>query len=174
MRIGSLFSGIGGLELGLEMAGVGDVAWQVELDPWCRAVLARHWPNADRSVCDVTEAGPWNLEQVEVICGGFPCQDVSCAGIGAGLSGARSGLWREYLRIVDECKPTDARAEAHQAAPVDRDVASPQSSSRGTGRGSWSVALGAAGDAGDGRGPATRSEGCARVSQVAANAMGAA
>lgn len=105
MRIGSLFAGVGGLELGLERAGLGEVAWQVEIDPWCRAVLARHWPRADRSVCDVTQAGAWNLEQVDIICGGFPCQDVSSAGLGAGLDGGRSGLWREYLRIVDECQP---------------------------------------------------------------------
>lgn len=102
--IGSLFSGIGGLELGLEWAGLGPVAWQVELDPWCRGVLAMHWPSAARHA-DVRHVGARNLEPVEVICGGFPCQDVSCAGKNAGLAGARSGLWREYLRIVRELRP---------------------------------------------------------------------
>lgn len=102
--IGSLFSGIGGLELGLEWAGLGPVAWQVEIDPWCRGVLAMHWPRAARHA-DVRHVGAHNLEPVEVICGGFPCQDISVAGKNAGLAGARSGLWREYLRIVGELRP---------------------------------------------------------------------
>ena len=102
--IGSLFSGIGGLELGLEWAGLGPVAWQVEIDPWCRGVLAMHWPSAARHA-DVRHVGARNLEPVEVICGGFPCQDISVAGKNAGLAGARSGLWREYLRIVSELRP---------------------------------------------------------------------
>lgn len=103
MRIGSLFAGIGGLELGLEWAGVGRTIWQVESDPYCRAVLARHWPEADRSVTDVRAAS--SLRPVDVICGGFPCQDVSSAGKRAGLAGARSGLWYEYRRIVEEIRP---------------------------------------------------------------------
>lgn len=102
--IGSLFSGIGGLELGLEWAGLGEVAWQVEIDPWCRGVLAMHWPRAARHA-DVRRVGARNLESVEVICGGFPCQDISVAGKNAGIDGARSGLWREYLRIVGELRP---------------------------------------------------------------------
>lgn len=102
--IGSLFSGIGGLELGLEWAGLGPVAWQVELDPWCRGVLAMHWPSAARHA-DVRHVGAHNLQPVEVICGGFPCQDISVAGKNAGLEGSRSGLWREYLRVVGELRP---------------------------------------------------------------------
>jgi len=105
MRIGSLFSGIGGLELGLERAGVGHVAWQVEQDAFCREVLARHWPGVDRAVQDVTTAGAHNLGHVDLICGGFPCQDVSGAGKGAGLAGSRSGLWFEFARIVGELQP---------------------------------------------------------------------
>lgn len=105
MRIGSLFSGIGGLELGLERAGLGSVVWQVEQDDFCRAVLAKHWPDVDRSVTDVRLASSANLVPVDVICGGFPCQDVSGAGKGAGLGGSRSGLWYEYLRIVSELRP---------------------------------------------------------------------
>jgi len=104
VRIGSLFSGIGGLERGLERAGVGRVIWQVERDPFCRDVLARHWPDATR-YDDVRSVGSANLAPVDVVCGGFPCQDVSVAGRGAGLDGARSGLWGEYRRIVAEMRP---------------------------------------------------------------------
>lgn len=102
--IGSLFSGVGGLELGLEWAGLGPVVWQVERDPWCRGVLEMHWPEAERHA-DVRHVGAHNLDEVEVICGGFPCQDVSVAGKGAGLDGARSGLWSEFHRIVGELRP---------------------------------------------------------------------
>lgn len=104
MKIGSLFSGVGGLELGLEWAGVGHTVWQVESDAYCRGVLARHWPDATR-FHDVRTVGATNLPAVDVICGGFPCQDISLAGKGAGLNGDRSGLWYEYLRIVRELGP---------------------------------------------------------------------
>ncbi len=106
MRIGSLFSGIGGLEYGLERAGIGEVIWQVENEPYCRRVLEKHWPTVDRGVSDVKVAGKANLTPVDLICGGFPCQDVSSAGKGEGLSGAKSGLWYEYKRIVEEMQPT--------------------------------------------------------------------
>lgn len=102
--IGSLFSGIGGLELGLERAGLGPVAWQVEKDAFCRSVLAKHWPNVTRYT-DVCEVGSAQLAPVDVLCGGFPCQDVSSAGARRGLSGERSGLWFEYLRIASELRP---------------------------------------------------------------------
>lgn len=104
--IGSLFSGIGGLELGLERAGLGPVAWQVEIDEKARAVLAKHWPDVDRSVTDVRSASAESLRPVDLLCGGFPCQDVSGAGKGAGLAGARSGLWFEYHRVIAELRPT--------------------------------------------------------------------
>lgn len=104
MKIGSLFSGVGGLELGLELAGAGTVAWQVECDPFCREVLARRWPEAVR-YDDVRTVGKHNLPPVDLLCGGFPCQDLSYAGKGAGLDGERSGLWREYARLVGELRP---------------------------------------------------------------------
>jgi DNA (cytosine-5)-methyltransferase 1 len=103
MTIGSLFSGIGGLELGLELAGFGPVVWQVEQDAFCRQVLEAHWPHVDRSITDVREAT--SLQKVDLLCGGFPCQDVSGAGRGAGLAGARSGLWYEFYRIVHQLQP---------------------------------------------------------------------
>ena len=102
LAIGSLFSGIGGLELGLEHATGGRVCWQGERDAWCRDVLAKHWPDAVRydDVCTVN-----GLPRVDIICGGFPCQDVSLAGKRAGFGGERSSLWREYRRIVADVRP---------------------------------------------------------------------
>lgn len=118
MRIGSLFSGIGGLELGLELALGGRVVWQVEREPWPRAVLARHWPKADRSVTDVCEAGAANLAPVDLVCGGFPCQDISPAGSGKGIEhGEKSGLWREYARILRELRPRYVVVENSAALP---------------------------------------------------------
>lgn len=105
LTIGSLFSGIGGFELGLERAGLGRVVWQVESDERCRRVLAKHWPEVDRSVTDVRQAGAARLVRVDVLAGGFPCQDVSSAGAGAGLDGARSGLWWKFRRCVAELAP---------------------------------------------------------------------
>jgi DNA (cytosine-5)-methyltransferase 1 len=103
VNVGSLFSGIGGFDLGFERAGM-RVAWQVELDPFCRAVLARHFPAAARFE-DVRRVGARELDPVDLVCGGFPCQDLSSAGRGAGIDGARSGLWAEYARIIRELRP---------------------------------------------------------------------
>lgn len=111
MRIGSLFSGIGGLELGLEQSGLGRVVWQVEIDVGCRSVLAAWWPSVNREVVDVRNAKRSCLEEVEIVCGGFPCQDVSSAGKRAGLGGERSGLWYEYARVLGEFLPEWAIVE---------------------------------------------------------------
>lgn len=142
MRFGSLFAGIGGLDLGLERAGM-TCAWQVEIDSFCRAVLAKHWPKVPRyedvvkfcrrvhdcepaedpdddgmycprcewqefGDCEcvgtdqlLDEAGP-----VDLICGGFPCQDISQIGKQEGIEhGEQSGLWREYARIIGQLGP---------------------------------------------------------------------
>lgn len=104
LTVGSLFSGIGGFDLGLERAGH-VVCWQVESDPFCRSVLARHWPHVRRYE-DVRTVSPYELEWVDIICGGFPCQDVSHVGQKAGIDGARSGLWSEFVRIVRVVRPT--------------------------------------------------------------------
>jgi len=105
--MGSLFSGIGGLELGLERAFKGQLqtAWQVEKESFCRSVLERHWPNAKR-YNDVRTVNVHNLEPVDILCGGFPCQDISIAGKGEGLNGKRSGLWWEFHRIINELRPS--------------------------------------------------------------------
>ena len=104
MKIASLFSGVGGLELGLEAAGLGETVAQVECDPYCQRVLARHWPSA-RRFQDVRQVSAADLDGAQLYCGGFPCQDVSRLGGGRGLDGERSGLWREYARLVGEGRP---------------------------------------------------------------------
>lgn len=106
MNIGGLFSGIGGLELGLESAGLGRVEWMAEADPFRRSVLARHWPSA-RIFEDVREVDD-AATPVDLICGGFPCQDLSSAshGRGQGLEGPKSGLWSEFRRIISALRPT--------------------------------------------------------------------
>lgn len=116
MRIGSLFSGIGGLELGLEAALGAETVWQVEQSSFCRAVLARHWPQADRSVIDVREANASSLRRVDLVCGGAPCQDLSTAGRKAGIRGERSSLVFEFLRVVGELAPAAAVFENIQHA----------------------------------------------------------
>jgi DNA (cytosine-5)-methyltransferase 1 len=107
VKILDLFSGIGGFSLGLERAGMTTIAF-CEIDPYCRRVLRKHWPDvpiyddvrtltAERLVRDGIAP--------DVICGGFPCQDVSLAGARKGLDGERSGLWFEYARIIGEVRP---------------------------------------------------------------------
>lgn len=116
MKVGSLFSGIGGLELGLERAGM-EVVWQVEKNKFCQKVLAKHWPGVKR-YSDVETVGAHNLESVDLICGGFPCQDISVAGKGQGLKGERSGLWFEYARIIRELRPQYALVENVSALTI--------------------------------------------------------
>lgn len=103
MTHGSLFTGIGGFDLGFEKAGI-KTLWQVEQDKSCQKVLTRHWPNIKRYE-DVKEVGKRNLETVDIISGGFPCQDVSVAGKRGGLQAPRSGLFYETERIIKELKP---------------------------------------------------------------------
>lgn len=103
LTVGSLFSGIGGLDLGLERAGF-TISWQVENDEFCQKVLEKHWPNTPR-FRDVRECGGDTLARVDLIAGGFPCQDISSAGRRAGITGERSGLWSEFYRIICELRP---------------------------------------------------------------------
>lgn len=102
---GALFAGIGGFDLGFERAGI-KTLWQVELNDYCRKVLAKNFPNAERFY-SVTTSGEhdWVLPKVDIVSGGFPCQDISVAGKGAGINGKRSGLWSEYARLVGELRP---------------------------------------------------------------------
>jgi len=100
--IGSACSGIGLLEFGLERAGLGKVKWQVEKDAWCRKVLKKHWPDADRAQRDVTSAA--GLTAVDVFCAGFPCQPVSVAGKRRAHRDER-WLWPDIARIAKEVRP---------------------------------------------------------------------
>jgi len=104
-RFGSLFAGIGGLDLGFERAGM-ECSWQVEIDEYATRILAKHWPNV-RRWDDVQTFPPGDHEpwRVDVIAGGFPCQDISVAGKGAGLAGERSGLFFEIVRVARLLQP---------------------------------------------------------------------
>jgi len=102
LTFGSLFSGVGGFDLGFERSGM-ECRWQVEIDPFCQQVLEKHWPDV-RRYGDVRECGGNNLEPVDVIAGGFPCQPHSVAGRRRGESDERD-LWGEFARIIGELKP---------------------------------------------------------------------
>ena len=100
MRIGSLFSGAGGLDLAVEAVFGGHTVWHSEIDAAASKVLAYRYPHIP-NLGDITTAN-WNAAPpVDIICGGFPCVDVSIAGQRAGLAaGTRSGLWHEMARII--------------------------------------------------------------------------
>ena len=119
MNVLSLFAGIGGIELGLERAGM-TVVGQVELDPFCRSILEKHWPDVPQHD-DVRTAVEWWTNgprpPVDVICGGFPCQPFSTAGLQRGASDKRH-LWPDMLRIVREGAVTGANG-----APADETAA---------------------------------------------------
>ena len=109
MRVLDLFSGIGGFSLGLERAGMTTVAF-CEIDPKARQVLKKHWPDVPIYE-DVSNFNGSDVQNVDIICGGFPCQDISLAGKGAGLAGERSGLWFQFHRLIKEIKPKYAIIE---------------------------------------------------------------
>ena len=114
MNVLSLFSGIDGLGLGFEWAGM-TIVGQVEIDPWCRSILARHWPEVPKHD-DVRTAVEWWGERPspDLICGGFPCQDISDAhtnGVRSALDGAKSGLWRSFATVIRVLEPQWVIAE---------------------------------------------------------------
>lgn len=109
MRVLDLFSGIGGFSLGLERAGMETVAF-CEIDAKARLVLKKHWPKVPIYE-DVSTLKGSDLHDIDVICGGFPCQDISLAGRGAGLEGERSGLWFQFHRLIKEIQPRYAVIE---------------------------------------------------------------
>lgn len=103
-RIGSTFSGYGGLDLAVTDVLGGDVVWHCEQDPAASAVLAHHWP-AVPNLGDITAVDWSAVEPVDILTGGFPCQDISFAGQGAGIEGARSGLWRYLADAIRVLRP---------------------------------------------------------------------
>ena len=116
LTVGSLFSGIGGLDLGLEWAGF-ETKWFCEIEKFPQAVLRKHWPDTP-IIEDVRNVTKGNVQHVDVIAGGFPCQDISWAGIGRGIDydlseqeGTRSGLWWEMWRVIRELRPRYVIAE---------------------------------------------------------------
>jgi len=105
VKIGSLFAGIGGFELGLERAIPGaETIWQVEQDAFCQSILKKHWPHA-QIFDDVCAVGAHNLPPVDILCGGFPCQNISNGGKKEGIYGEKSSLWFEMRRIISELRP---------------------------------------------------------------------
>lgn len=104
MRVISLFSGIGGIDLAFQWAGF-KIAAQVEIDPYCQQVLQKHWPRVQR-FGDIRHVRGTDLPAANVMAGGFPCQDISTAGKGTGIKkGTRSGLWFEFARLIGEFRP---------------------------------------------------------------------
>lgn len=105
MRIGSLFSGAGGLDMAVEAVFGGEVIWHSELDKAASKVLDYRFPSAP-NLGDITEIDWATVEPVDVLCGGFPCQDVSAAGKRAGIKdGTRSGLWAIFAEAIDQLRP---------------------------------------------------------------------
>lgn len=101
MKFGSLFTGVGGFDVALEGLEQ-ECVWQSEINKHSRSVLSRHWP-AVTQLGDIRYAR--DVEPVDLICGGFPCQDLSTAGKRIGLDGARSGLFYEFARLIGEVRP---------------------------------------------------------------------
>ncbi len=108
MRVLDLFSGIGGFSLGLERAGFETVAF-CEINPWCRDRLSEQWPEVpcydDVRTLSAARLAQDGVGSIDAISGGFPCQDISIAGLKAGIEGSRSGLWSEIIRLASELRP---------------------------------------------------------------------
>ena len=107
IRVGSLFSGIGGFELGIEAAFGASVqtVWQVEKDLFCQKVLKKHWPNV-LLLDDVKKVNKDTVPPIDMLIGGFPCQSISIAGKMEGLENEeKSGLWWEMYRIIGDLRP---------------------------------------------------------------------
>jgi DNA (cytosine-5)-methyltransferase 1 len=127
MRIGSLFSGAAGLDRAVQEVFGGEVVWHSEIDKAASKVLAHRFPGVP-NLGDIT-AIDWNtVEPIDILCGGFPCTDVSAAGKRAGMHGTRSGLWTEFAKAIDNLRPRMVVIEnvrgllsAHANRPMESD-----------------------------------------------------
>jgi DNA (cytosine-5)-methyltransferase 1 len=108
LTVGSLFSGIGGMDLGLERAGH-TVIWQSEIDPYCNKVLKKHWPTVP-NLGDITTIDWGKIERPDIICGGYPCQPFSHAGKRNGTADPRH-LWPAMHNAICELRPRYALME---------------------------------------------------------------
>lgn len=105
MKIGSLFSGYGGLDLAVEKIFNAETVWHCEWEDAPSKILEKHWPDVP-NYRDVSKVDFTEIEQVDILTGGFPCQDLSLAGKRAGLQpGTRSGLWSEFARAIETIQP---------------------------------------------------------------------
>ena len=112
LNVLDIFSGIGGFSIGLEAATMQTVAF-CEINPFCRKILTRHWPFIP-IFSDITTINKEDLKalpRIDVIAGGFPCQDISVAGKQKGITAKRSGLWKEFVRLINEVRPKYAIIE---------------------------------------------------------------
>lgn len=107
--VGSLFSGIGGIELGFEHAGF-NTSWCIEYEPYAQSILRKRFPNA-KIYGDITKIDFRDVPKVEILTGGFPCQDISNAGKRAGIEGSRSSLWKYYCEAIRILRPKIAFIE---------------------------------------------------------------
>tara|TARA_R110002153_G_scaffold15171_1_gene54360 strand:+ start:48 stop:854 length:807 start_codon:yes stop_codon:yes gene_type:complete len=116
LQVLDLFAGIGGFTYGMEKTGLYETVGFCEWDKTCQQVLKKHWPSlyCYSDIKDLTyqngylysgECSTAGLVDIDIITGGFPCQDISYAGKGAGIEGERSGHWKHYWRLIDEIKP---------------------------------------------------------------------
>lgn len=109
LKLLDLFSGIGGFSLGLERSGAFETVAFCEREPFCQHIIKKHWPGVpiyeDVETLTASRLAADGVP-VDAICGGFPCQDISLAGAGAGLDGKRSGLWWQFHRLIEETRPS--------------------------------------------------------------------
>lgn len=105
LRFVDLFCGIGGFRLALEAAGT-ECVYANDYDRFACQVYRRHWPDGTLHEGDIREVQPADLPDADILCGGFPCQDLSVAGKRAGIGGERSGMFWELMRLVRAKRPT--------------------------------------------------------------------